>query len=77
VRYGQHCHQIGTPQGSRLLAFSSERQAAVMAEAILRKLDPLALPAPFWVQCRDRAVNQRLTDYLVGVQAEIMGAQAG
>ncbi|WP_336492158.1 hypothetical protein [Methylobacterium nigriterrae] len=64
---------IGTPQGARLLAFSDERKAADVAEAILRRLDPLALPAPLWVQCSDHALTQRLTDYLVGVQAELVG----
>ncbi|WP_336491477.1 hypothetical protein [Methylobacterium nigriterrae] len=48
-----------------------------MAEAILRKLNPLALPVPLWVQCRDHALNQHLTDYLVSVQAEIIGPQEG
>ncbi|WP_336487798.1 hypothetical protein [Methylobacterium nigriterrae] len=65
---------IGTLQGTRLLAFSSEREAAIMTETILRKLDPLTLPVPFWVQCRDRAVGQRLTDYLAEVQAELLDA---
>lgn len=63
---------IGTPQGSRLLAFSSEREAACTVEMLLRQLDWLALPAPFWVQCADHVVTRRLTNYLLEIQAELI-----
>jgi hypothetical protein len=63
---------IGTPKGSRTLAYSSEREAADAAEMILRRLPRDALPAPVWVSCRDRSVTQRLTDYLEDVQAELV-----
>ncbi|WP_336491747.1 hypothetical protein [Methylobacterium nigriterrae] len=64
---------IGTPQGARLLAFSDERDAAIMAETVLRRLPATALPAPVWVQCADPAVTRRLADYLVEVQADLIG----
>ncbi|WP_336490133.1 hypothetical protein [Methylobacterium nigriterrae] len=64
---------IGTPQGARLLAFSSERKAAQAVETILRRLPATALPAPVWVQSTDPAVARRLTEYLVEVQAELVG----
>jgi hypothetical protein len=64
---------IGTPDGARLLAFSSERDAAQAAETILRRLPREAVPAPVWIACRDRSINQRLTDYLEDVQAELVG----
>lgn len=64
---------IGTPEGSRILAASSERDAASAAEAVLRRLDPLALPAAVQVACDDPAVADRLLNYLAGVQAELVG----
>ena len=63
---------IGTPQGSRILAFASEREAAQAAEIILRQLNPLALPAPVWVTCGDPEVKRRLLDYLANLQAELI-----
>ena len=63
---------IGTPQGSRTLGYSSEREAADAAEMILRRIPITALPAPIWVQCDDVAVANRLADYLAEVQAELM-----
>jgi hypothetical protein len=64
---------IGTPQGSRVLAFADETAAASAAEAILRRLPVTALPAPVWIECTDLAVRRRLTDYLAEVQAELIG----
>jgi hypothetical protein len=64
---------ISTPQGSRVLAFADESAAASTAEAILRGLPVTALPAPVWIECNDPAVRRRLTDYLVGIQAELVG----
>ena len=64
---------IGTPQGSRLLAFSSERKAAIATETILRRLPVRSLPAPLWVQSVDPDVRSRLTTYLTEVQAELVG----
>jgi hypothetical protein len=64
---------ISTPQGARLLAFSSERKAAIASETILRRLPRDALPAPIWVSSGDRSVTQRLTGYLEDVQAELVG----
>jgi len=63
---------IGTPQGSRLLAFSSERKAAIATEAILRRLPAKTLPAPLWVQAADPHVRSRLTTYLTELQAELV-----
>ena len=61
---------IGTRAGARLLAATSEREAALSAEAFLRRLPIRALPAPLWVQCADPAVTERLNAYLADVQAE-------
>ena len=68
---------IGTPDGTRLLAASSERDAAQMAESLLLGLDPAALPAPLWVQCADAGLVRRLTGYLAAFQAELAGTRAG
>lgn len=61
---------IGTPAGARLLAASSEREAASSAEAFLLRLPSRALPVPLWVQCADTGIGSRLTAYLGDWQAE-------
>lgn len=61
---------IGTQAGTRLLAATSEREAALSAEAFLQRLPTRALPAPLWVQCADPAITDRLTAYLGDLQAE-------
>lgn len=62
---------IATPTGTRLIAASCERDAAVMVEAMLLRLPPGALPTPLWVQCADEAVARRLTAYLIELQADL------
>ena len=62
---------VGTPAGTRLLAASSERDAAVAAEALICGLDRAALPAPVWVQCADPALARRLATYLRDLQADL------
>ena len=61
---------IGTQAGARLLAATSEREAALSAEAFLQRLPVRALPAPIWDQCADPGVTGRLTGYLSELQAE-------
>ncbi|AWN36737.1 hypothetical protein [Methylobacterium radiodurans] len=68
---------VGTPAGTRLLAASTERDAARMVELLLIGLDRTALPAPLWVQCADGALAARLTAYLAGFQAELTAVPAG
>lgn len=67
---------IGTPTGTRLMAASAERDAALMVEGVLLRLPRTALPAPLWVQCGDAGIAKRLTDYLAGLQAELTGTVA-
>ncbi|MCJ2008245.1 hypothetical protein MKK70_11795 [Methylobacterium sp. E-041] len=67
---------IGTPTGSKLLAAASERQAALSAERIILRCPRAALPVPLWVQCADPAISARLTTYLGGLQAELIGVPA-
>lgn len=67
---------VGTPAGTRLLAASREREAALMAERLLVGLDRAALPAPLWVQCADAVLAARLTAYLAGFQAELTAVPA-
>jgi hypothetical protein len=64
---------IGTLWGPRILACSSETEAAQTAEVILRRLPGDSLPAPVWIVCADPDVRRRLTDYLADVQAELVG----
>ena len=64
---------IGTAEGTRLLAFSDERKAAVATEVMLRRLPMTELPAPVWIVCTDPEIQRRLTDYLAEVQAELLG----
>jgi hypothetical protein len=61
---------IGTPAGARLLAASTEREAARVAELFLLRLPARALPAPLWVQSADRGMCDRLTTYLGEFQEE-------
>ncbi len=67
---------VGTPAGTRLLAASSERDAAFMVEHLLIGLDRAALPAPLWVQCAEAGLAARLTAYLAAFQAELTAAPA-
>lgn len=67
---------IGTPAGTRLMAASSERDAAVMVERVVLQLDRDALPVPLWVQCGDPAIAGRLTHYLAELQTELIGMTA-
>lgn len=68
---------IGTPAGTRLMAASSERSAALMAEALLITLKRDALPAPLWVQCADTGIVERLTSYLADLQGDLVYVDAG
>jgi hypothetical protein len=63
---------IATPQGRRLLATSTEREAALATESVLRRLPATALPAAVWVQCADPDITRRLTAYLGEMQAEMV-----
>ncbi|WP_336486188.1 hypothetical protein [Methylobacterium nigriterrae] len=67
---------IGTPRGRRLVAASTERDAALLAEAALLRLGPGALPAPFWVQCEDEPTRDRLTGYLGALQVDLIDVPA-
>jgi hypothetical protein len=67
---------IGTPDGTRLMAASTERSAALMAEALLITLERKALPAPLWIQCADTGTVERLTSYLTDLQADLVGVEA-
>ncbi|WP_447666672.1 hypothetical protein [Methylobacterium sp. A54F] len=67
---------IGTPKGTRLMAASSERSAALMVEAALFGIAPEALPVPLWVQCEDEGLAERLTAYLNTLQADIASVPA-
>ena len=62
---------ISTLAGLRLLAASSERNAALMAERTILSMRSGALPMPVWVQCANAAVTGRLTSYLAGLQHEL------
>lgn len=67
---------IGTPDDTRLMAASSERSAALMAEALLITLEREELPAPLWIQCADGDVVERLNAYLSDLQADLVGVEA-
>ena len=45
-----------------------------MAEAVLSGMVPTALPVPVWVCRNNAATHRRLTDYLTGVQTDLMTA---
>lgn len=62
---------IVAPTGSRLLATTCEREAALMAESVLAGIVAEALPVPVWVHCADAAVGARLAAYLSAVQDDL------
>ena len=68
--------QIDTPQGTRLLAASSVREAALMAESVLATVAQTDLPVPVAVGCIDTDAADRLLNYLADVQMERVLAQA-
>ncbi|MCJ2087148.1 hypothetical protein MKK88_14305 [Methylobacterium sp. E-005] len=67
--------QIDTPQGTRLLAASSIREAALMAESVLTTVAQTDLPVPVAVACTDTDSADRLLNYLADVQMERMLAE--
>ena len=67
--------QIDTPQGTRLLAASSAREAALMAESVLAMVAQADLPVPVAVACTDTNLANRLLNYLADVQMESVLAE--
>ncbi|WP_336491261.1 hypothetical protein [Methylobacterium nigriterrae] len=55
----------------RILNASSEREAALMAEATLRQIHEVGEPIGFSVEAPDPDAVDRIADYLDGVIAEL------
>ena len=66
---------IDTPQGARLLAASSAREAALKAESVIATIAQIALPVSVSVQCANPNMADRLMVYLADVQMERLLAE--
>ena len=67
---------IDTPQGARLLAASSAREAALKAESVIATVARTSLPVPVSVECTNPNMADRLMNYLADVQMERLLAEA-
>lgn len=67
---------IDTPQGARLLAASSAREAALKAESVITTIARTALPVLVSVECASPDMAERLLNYLADVQMELVLAEA-
>jgi hypothetical protein len=63
---------IETPQGARLVAASSAREAALKAESVIAAVPRADLPIPVSVECASPGMADRLMNYLADVQLELM-----
>jgi hypothetical protein len=63
---------IETPQGARLVAASSAREAALMAESVIAAVPRADLPVPVTVDCASPGMADRLVNYMADVQLELM-----
>ena len=57
----------------RTLMAETEREAALMAESVLRRFEGKAALIGFWIDAPDRGALKRLGAYLASVLTEIMG----
>lgn len=60
------------PTGRRVLAVNSERSAAGYAEAVIFATPRETLPVSLSVACADPAARNRLTVYLLDLQAKCL-----
>lgn len=67
---------IGTPQGARLLAAYSAREAALMAESVIATVARSDLPVAVSVECGSSDMADQLMNYLADVQMERVLAEA-
>ena len=55
----------------RTVTSPSEREAALMAESILRQFTGNVMSVGYWVDCSDTGAMQRIAHYLDGLAAEL------
>jgi hypothetical protein len=67
---------IAAPQGARLLAASSAREAALKAESVIATIARADLPVMVSVECTNSEMADRLMNYLADVQMERLLAEA-
>lgn len=67
---------IDTPQGARLLAAYSAREAALKAESVIATVARADLPVAVSVECANSDMADRLMNYLADVQMERVLAEA-
>lgn len=62
---------LETRDGCRALTASTEREAALMAESVLRRYERQTLTVGFSVDCADREAGSRIAFYLTDLALEL------
>ncbi|GJD57682.1 hypothetical protein [Methylobacterium dankookense] len=65
------CIAIEVEGRMRLITATSEREAALAAEAVLRRHSSEVLSLGYAVECENRAAGERIADYLADVAFEL------
>jgi hypothetical protein len=62
---------LETRNGRRVLVATSEREAALMAESVLRRFEGQSITVGFCVDCADREASRRIALYLTDLAREL------
>ncbi|WP_336492573.1 hypothetical protein [Methylobacterium nigriterrae] len=62
---------IAAGRGPRTVSAPTEREAALMAESVLRQYEGEALGIGFWIDCADAAAGRRIAAYLADLALEL------
>lgn len=62
---------LETRNGRRVLVVTSEREAALMAESVLRRFEGRSITIGFCVDCADREASRRIALYLTNLALEL------
>ncbi|MGH1573989.1 hypothetical protein ACRAWG_29240 [Methylobacterium sp. P31] len=62
---------LETRDGRRVLTAAAEREAALMAESVLRRYEGESLTVGFSVDCKDREASRRIAFYLTDLALEL------
>ena len=62
---------LETRDGRRVLTAAAEREAALMAESILRRYEGESLTVGFCIDCADREASRRIAFYLTDLALEL------
>lgn len=62
---------LETRDGRRILSAATEREAALMAESVLRRYEGESFTVGFCVDCADREASHRIAFYLTDLALEL------